>query len=126
MKISKYIRAEHMSPGYVEENGGELKVTIAGTSEQHLWNEDRLVLSFEDEHPDLPLNVTNIKQLGKLFGHDTADWVGQGIILFLIPVTIEGQDRQGIRIRPPAGWSAKPRPAPRSAKEVLRDDEIPF
>ena len=125
MKISKYIRAEHMSPGYVEENGGELKVTIAGTSEQHLWNEDRLVLSFGEEHPDLPLNVTNIKQLGKLFGHDTVDWVGQEVVLYLIPVTIEGQDKQGIRIKPPAGWRPKPRPAPRSAKDAL-DDSIPF
>ena len=38
MKISRYIRAEHMNPSYVEENGGELKATIMGASEQHLWH----------------------------------------------------------------------------------------
>ena len=130
MKItSKHLGPSYMSPAHFEEVGGskrELKATIAGVTEAELWGEDRLILAFEDEHPALTLNLTNVKTLTKLLGRDTADWIGEELILFLVPVEIQGEAKQGIRIKLPAGRSAKPQPAPRSARETLGDDEIPF
>jgi hypothetical protein len=130
MKItSKHLGPSYMSPSYLEEVGGtkrELKATIAGVTEAELWGEDRIIVAFQDEHPALTLNLTNFKVLTKLFGRDTSDWIGEEVLLYLVPVEFQGEAKQGIRLKLPAGRSAKPQPAPRSAKESLGDDEIPF
>jgi len=125
MRVQKYLSAStFMSPGHVEEAGGELTVTILDTEEVELRDGPKLMLNFEDEHPGLVLNQTNLRALAKSFGGDSDDWCGNTIQLFLVDVDFHGEMKKGIRIRPLQRSSA-PRPVPRGGKPDL-DDAIPF
>jgi hypothetical protein len=124
MRVKRFLSSTFMTPGDVEEAGGELFVTIQDAEEVELRDGTKLMLVFEGEHPGLVLNQTNIRTLAKAFGDDSDDWLGNAITLFVIDLEVQGEQRKGIRIRPPR--TTKPRPAPRSANESLGDDSIPF
>ena len=124
MRVKKFLSSTFMTPSDLEEAGGELVVTILDTEEIELRDGPKLMLNFEDEHPGLVLNQTNIRTLAKRFGGDSDDWGGNTVTLFLIDVEVQGEMKKGIRIRPPQR-PIKPRSVPRGGKADL-DDTIPF
>jgi hypothetical protein len=123
MRASRFLSNNFFRPADLEGHG-ELGLTIAAAEELELWGEEKLVLSFEREPRSLILNVTNIKQLTAAYGDETDDWAGNPVVLHLVDVEVNGEQKRGIRVRIPKG-AAKPRPEPRSAREAL-DDKIPF
>ena len=126
MRVKRFLSSTFMTPAEVDgAAGGELSVTVQDVEEVELRDGPKLMLVFEGDHSSLVLNQTNIRTLAKAFGDDSDDWLGNTITLFCIDVEVQGEMRRGIRTRPPQP-TAKPRPAPRSAKEALHDDGIPF
>lgn len=90
---SDYIKAEDI--------GDEMwTVTILAADTKDFDNGDRkVVLSFHEFDKVMPLNVTNARSVGDLYGTNTDGWLNKPIMLFTMPVTYEGKTVRGIRIR---------------------------
>lgn len=100
---SDYLKAEDI--------GSDMwTMTIATADVKEFDNGDRkLVLSFDDYDKTLPLNVTNARAIGDLYGTNTEGWAGQQIMLFTMPVDFQGKMVQAIRVRAPQRQTAPPR-----------------
>lgn len=91
-------------------------MTIATADVKEFDNGDRkLVLTFDDFDKSLPLNATNARAIGDIYGKDTAHWIGQQIMLFTMPVDYQGKMVQAIRVRAPQRQTAPPRREPAMA-----------
>ena len=90
---SKFMRASDL-------NGAPLTVTIGGVSREN-GGEPKVIITFASGEKPLIANKTNGKALAKLFGKDTADWIGKKIVLFPCEVDFKGDSVEAIRIRAP-------------------------
>jgi hypothetical protein len=93
---SEFFNAESLEA----EDGEKIELTIKSIGHADLKNPDgktetKVILSFEEDTRDLPLNLTRGRQLAKLFGDRMSGWVGQKIELY----TCETQLGPGVRIR---------------------------
>jgi len=108
---SKFLRASDL-------NGAPITVTIGGVSRENVGGEPKVIIRFASGEKPLICNKTNGKTLAKLFGKDTADWIGKQIVLFPCEVDFKGDSVEAVRIRA-ARVAAKP-----AATEM--NDEIGF
>ena len=95
MGPTKYLKADDFE-------AGPRVLVIAGFSQEEM-NDGRLkwVLHFRDESRGLPLNATNLANLGELF-EDSDQSIGERVELFLAPTNDPaGRRVQGIRLRSP-------------------------
>ena len=91
---SKFMRASDL-------NGAPLTVTIGGVSRENVGGEPKVIITFASGEKPLICNKTNGKTLAKLFGKDTADWIGKQIVLFPCEVDFKGDTVEAVRIRAP-------------------------
>lgn len=119
--------------------------TIRTADVKEFDNGDRkMVVTFVETEKTLPLNVTNARAIGDLYGPDSDNWIGQRVMLFSMPVDFQGKMVNAIRVRAPQPVQNAPqrRPAPAQAQRISPnvpiqnrefaplpdslDDEIPF
>ena len=91
---SKFLRASDL-------NGAPLTVTIGGVARENVGGEPKVIITFASGEKSLIANKTNGKALAKLFGKDTADWIGKKIVLFPCEVDFKGDSVEAVRIRAP-------------------------
>lgn len=90
---------------------------------------DRLILSFVESGKDAACNATSARVLMAAFGEDERAYVGKKIVLFAVPVNVNGQMREAVMIRLPREKPAPaptPPPADPNAGEFDDDSNIPF
>ena len=104
-----------------------LLVTIVGTERIELDRQTRVSVQFEELSKPLLTNKTNLGTLAKLFGGETAQWVGLQAILQTEPVSFQGKTVNGLRVKPyqPPVQQAEPMVSP-YAHEQPPADELPF
>ena len=88
-----------------------LVVTIEGAERIEMDGEDRLSLQFTELQKPLLANKTNLNAVASLFGTDTAQWVGQKMIIQAEPVQFQGKPVRGLRLKP---YQQPMQPAPHS------------
>ena len=124
---SNYLKAADL-------NGKSVTVVIAGVEMVELGQgrdkESKLLISFRGKEKQLVCNKTNATTIGKLYGDDTDDWVGQPITLAPREVEFQGEMVLAIRVslqKPAtAAVAAKPaaaKPAPAKAAEPVREPD---
>jgi hypothetical protein len=110
---SKFLRASDLG-------GVPLTVTIGGIARDNVGAEPKVIITFASGEKALIANKTNGNTLCKLFGKETANWIGKQIVLVPTEVDFRGDMVEAIRIRAPR-VAAQPAVA---AAEM--NDEIPF
>lgn len=73
--------------------------------------DSKIVLTFHEWEKSLPLNYTNAQTIAGIYGQDSNSWVGQQIMLFTMPVTYQGKQTLGVRVRAPGQMSQPQQPA---------------
>jgi hypothetical protein len=99
---SEYLKSED-----VEENGGEMQLTIKTVARKEYEEDDgsrsvKGVLSFAELEKKVTLNVTNTHTLITMYGGKDVDttWVGKTVVLYVDPNVRYGDKIvKGIRIR---------------------------
>ncbi len=61
--------------------------------------ERRCILSFKGAKKRFVLNITNAKTIARIYGRDTAAWIGQKIILFPTETKFGSETVECIRIK---------------------------
>ena len=89
---SKFLRASDL-------NGAPLTVTVGGVAREKVGGELKVIITFSSGEKPLIANKTNGKALAKLFGKDTAYWIGKKIVLFPCEVDFKGEGVEAVRIR---------------------------
>jgi len=89
---SKYLRASDLD--------GDTPVTMKSLIMEEINEDKKPVLYFREEAKGLVLNKTNGKIIGRLFGEEVDDWIGQRIVLFPTEVDFRGETVDAIRVRP--------------------------
>lgn len=98
----KWLRKKHIDPTK------DTAMTISGVvvdrfepdEEDEAEGEECLALKFDDIRQQLGLNETNNGVMIEMLGHETDDWVGKRITLFVDPtVKYKGERTGGVRIR---------------------------
>ena len=88
----KFLRASDL-------NGAPLTVTIGSVARENVGGEPKVIITFASGEKSLIANKTNGKALAKLFGKDTADWIGKKIVLFPCEVDFKGDTVEAVRLR---------------------------
>jgi hypothetical protein len=92
---SRFLRAEDVPQ--------DRKLRIKSVTEEEIGlgadRSRKLVVWFDGEDQGLVLNKTNIRTLRKSYGDDTADWVGQSVVLFSTDAEWRGQPCRALRVR---------------------------
>jgi hypothetical protein len=86
-----------------EEIGADMWTLTIFSADVKKWDngDQKIVVAFNETDKVLPLNVTNARAIGDLYGGDTDAWVGKQIMLFTMPVDFQGKTVQAIRVRGP-------------------------
>lgn len=92
---NKYLRADDIPTQGVT-------VTIAACVEAQISRERKAVVSFDEIDQALVLNRTNWTALEDLYGEESDDWIGCHIVLYRTATELNGEPREGIRLRGPA------------------------
>jgi len=66
------------------------------------------VVYFQGKERPMIFNKTNSKAVAKLYGTDTADWIGKRISLYATTTSAGGEEVECIRVRPQAPAESKP------------------
>jgi hypothetical protein len=81
----------------------ELTLTIIDVTIEDLGTNDRketkLVVHFKETDKLLVLNKTNATTISNLYGDQTSGWIGKRITLYVIEVSFQGTQMNGIRVR---------------------------
>ena len=110
---SKFLRASDLG-------GAPLTVTIGGITRENVGGEPKAIITFASGEKPFIANKTNGNTLCKLFGKETANWIGKQIVLVPTEVDFRGDMVEAIRIRAPR-VAAQP-----AAAAAAMNDEIPF
>lgn len=129
MYPSKYLKADDLPPEGMLVEIQSLEIEEIGRDKSK-----KPVLYFADQTKGMVLNKTNAKAIGKLYGDDTDDWIGQSILLMSAQVDFQGDVVDAIRVRMPPPKKKKPAADPISTGPMKRvlprnadlDDDIPF
>ncbi len=97
---SKYIKASDLK-------GRTVKVAIDSVSMEDLSQEGKppevkAVVRLRDRNKAWVLNRTNTTSLIKFFGSESNDWSGKEVELFPVGVSVNGEDKEGIRCKLPS------------------------
>lgn len=102
--MTNYFRADELEPGkdycYIIEGVEKIRQAVLYGPSPDGWNPLRVVLSFKDEPRTLVLNSKNERQVEKNLGTKSKTWIGKSITLIRKTVTVNGERRPGIRIKP--------------------------
>jgi hypothetical protein len=110
-------------------NGKPVTLTISGVEIEQLGQgkdkEKKLVIQFRGTEKKLICNKTNAGTIGKLYGDDTDDWIGQRITIAPREVEFQGEMMMAIRVSltKPAAAVAVTKAA---AAPMVDPDEPPF
>lgn len=121
---STYLKADEF------EEGEQRVLTIADVKLETLGKpgaqqEEKPVAYFSDSKP-MVLNKTNAHVIGKLYGTQTDDWVGQRITVFAMDVDSFGEIVRALRVRPTVpGRGAASVPAPPSQSYAAQPQPSP-
>jgi hypothetical protein len=110
---SKFLRASDLA-------GGPLPVTIGGVTRENIGGEQKVIMTFATGEKALILNKTNGRAVSKLFGTNTANWIGKTITLVPTMVDFKGESVEGIRVR------TTPAPKAGAARVATPPPEPPF
>jgi hypothetical protein len=112
---SKFLRASDLA-------GAPLSVTVGSITRESVGGEQKVIMTFAIGEKSLIVNKTNGKAMAKLFGRDTAEWIGKKITLVPTEVDFKGDLVDAIRIRTTPPARAVPRTA--AVEEPPFNDEI--
>lgn len=129
---SAFIKAEDL--------GDDMPIyTIASADVKNFDNGDRkIVVEFRETEKSLPLNMTNARAIGEMYGGDTDGWINRRVMLFSMPTDFQGKTVMAVRLRRPPQQQSQPaqsRPAQNAAqydernpppRDYLPADDIPF
>jgi hypothetical protein len=105
-------------------NGKPVTLTISSVEMETLGTgkdkESKLIVQFKGTEKKLVCNKTNANTIGKLYGDDTDDWIGQRITIKPMEVEFQGEMKMAIRVSLTKPAPAAPKPAP------VLEDEPPF
>lgn len=117
-------------------NGKPVTLTIAAVEMETLGQgkdkESKLIVQFKGTEKKLVCNKTNANTIGKLYGDDTDDWIGQRITIKPMEVEFQGEMKLAIRVSltkpaPLAVTSAaRPPVAVEDEQPPLGDEDAPF
>lgn len=114
-------------------NGKPVTLTIAAVEMETLGQgkdkESKLIVQFKGTEKKLVCNKTNANTIGKLYGDDTDDWIGQRITIKPMEVEFQGEMKLAIRVSltKPAPAAAKAAPvAVEEEQPPLGDEDAPF
>lgn len=104
MDMSKTIESKYLKAADLK--GGTFRVVIDAVSMEDLAQEGKppevkAVVRLRDRSKGWVLNRTNTEQLIKYFGPESNDWSGREIELFSVPVSVNGESKEGIRCKLP-------------------------
>ena len=102
--VTRYLRAADLG-------GRAPLVTVKAVSRQDFPDGPRLVVAFEEGSKLLSLNRTNARELARLFGDETAGWIGQRVRLVVRDVDYRGQMVPAVRVAPADAAAAPPKAA---------------
>jgi len=119
----------YVKSGDLPANGALFTMTSVMVEQVGRNKEEKPVLYFaEDDSRPLVLNVTNAKEIAKVYGPDYKEWSGKRIVLFPTQVQFGAELVPGIRVRAPKGKAATA-PAPQPVLIQPEDgqlEEAPF
>lgn len=119
------------------------KYIMKYVDQETVGTDQKLILYFQHEPKGLVLNKTNANAIAHLYGPDTDNWVGQGILLYSTMVDYAGKPTEAIRTMPPMedeqpqrrpvsqqaapqrAPAPRPAPAPARRQEFDQVDEFP-
>jgi hypothetical protein len=122
MHVRLMFPAEYLSSEDMEAAGRDVTLTISGLDQEEVrtdkGKEQRWVLSFhelDERHRKdnrqprkrLILNKTNTKQIAKIHGSETNDWIGKRVTLYGTTCQAFGDTVPCIRVRPKAPKQTK-------------------
>jgi len=78
-----------------------LTVKVSKWEQNEYQGEQQIVLSFEGKDKKMGLNKTNWRTMVAMFGHETEDWTGQSIRIYVDPTVQNpnGDTVGGVRIQ---------------------------
>jgi len=74
--------------------------TIERTMDGVLKKSDEILVEYEGEKKVLNLNLTKKKILAEAWGTNSDNWVGKQAVLELIPITVKGELKTSILLKP--------------------------
>jgi hypothetical protein len=135
---SNYIKASDLQ-------GGDRNVVIRAVEVEGVGRDkdQKPVLYFQGKEKGLVLNKTNANAISKLYGSDTANWLGKAIVIYPTETEFGGETVECIRVRLKQGNGVthqqmnggapqqRQQPQPSAAyagptHEPLGEDDIPF
>lgn len=110
MKMKELYPSKYLKADDVEEQGGDVLVTIKGIRLEEMQDdegakEDKPVLYFNNIQKGMVLNKTNAGRISAVYGDESDGWRGKSITLYTEEVTAFGKTTNAIRVR-----VAKPKP----------------
>lgn len=114
---SKYFNAGDL-------DGKDKRLVIGQVVLENIQGTMKPVIYFHGHDKALVLNVTNSRTIEKMYGPETAAWLGKPITLYTAEIEFKGEVTEGVRIRAFATKPSESR-APES-RPLDPDDKIPF
>jgi hypothetical protein len=125
MRDSKFMKQTDVGAGMLVtvESCEKHNVAQEGADPEHKW-----CLSFAESDKLLPLNMTNIQLLERIFESDnTDDWLNKRVVLYTDPnVSYGGKIVGGIRVRAPKKKAPAPPPPPPERADYDDDPDPGF
>lgn len=105
MKMSNAFPSKYLKASDILE---PRQVTITKVEMDNVGDDsgNKPVAYFNEEAKGLVLNVTNARQIAKLYGDETESWTGKAITIFATTTDFRGDIVDCIRVRPPADQPA--------------------
>jgi hypothetical protein len=123
---SKYIKSSDLQ-------GREVTLTIARIAIEKLDDGQKPVIYFGGKEKGLICNKTNANRIAHYYGTNTDGWIGKQIVLGVELVDMQGQTKEGLRIKgiPAPAPLTQTQPAPAAAAPAANadrpfNDDIPF
>ncbi len=98
MKVSELFPSKYLKATDIDKRG--VCYTIKdGEMAEMPDGQKKAVLYFEEAPKGLVMNKTNTDTIADEYGDSMEAWVGKRIELFTVKVTVNGEQRDGIRVR---------------------------
>ena len=103
MNIDDYYGSDFLGAADIKETPTWVIVdSQVGQSEKYNKGKERIILTLEanEERKDWTLNRTNANKIAELLGSKhTEDWVGAKLTLYTVMVSVNGEEKEGIRVK---------------------------
>jgi hypothetical protein len=120
---SKYLKSSDLNGQTVRVTIDRYEIEMLGQGAQA---DRKPVLYFRGKSKGMVLNKTNARTLEMGYGPELDDWIGAEIELFALMTEMNGQAKEGLRVRVARRQPTRPAVTERNPPAAPLDDDVPF